>query len=259
MIRHLVSTYGGTALTVAAALAFVVPAEAQMRGGRVFGGTPSGGYYPGGYYPGQYGYGGMQYGYPGQYGYGGYGGFYQPGTVYNYPGSYTFGQQYGMPQYGYTQQYPMVQNSGVVQAGYQPMGTTGQPMGQQMGNTARLTVKVPQNAQLWVENQQMPQQGGQERVMNSPPLQPGQTYHYTIKAQWDDNGHQTTQERMVNVQAGANVTVDFTQPEGQQPQPPQGTTPQTRPEPVGTPTTPTTPPNPPTGTRPTPPPAAPPS
>jgi uncharacterized protein (TIGR03000 family) len=237
MIRHLVSTHGGAALAAAVALALAVPAEAQNRGGgRGFGGWSggnwSGGMYPGGqyggYFPGQYGYGGMQpgYGYPGSYGnYGG--GYYQPGTVYGYSGYSQPYQQYGMPQSGYVQQYPMVQDSGVVQAGYQSMG---QPMG--MGNTARLTVKVPANAQLSVQNQPMQQQSGPVRVMNSPPLQPGQTYHYTLKAQWDDNGHQTTQERAVNIQAGSDVTVDFTQPEQQQ------GTPQTNPAPGAAPSRP---------------------
>lgn len=254
MIRHLVSARVGMALAAVAALALALPAEAQMRGGRYTGGQqyfPGQQYIPGQqYFPGQYGYQ-SGYGYPG-YNQGYPGGYVQtPGTMYGYPGYYTPNQQFTTPQYGYVQQpYQMNQAGGVTQAMYQPTG-----------NAARLTVKLPANAKLWVENHEM-QQTGPVRVMNSPPLQPGQTYHYTLKAQWDDNGKQETQERTVNIQAGADATVDFNQPEGQGGQ--HATTepinpPRNQPAPTGTPTT--TPPtgHPPTGTPPPPPPATPPS
>jgi uncharacterized protein (TIGR03000 family) len=236
MMRRFVSTHVGPALA-AAALALVPATQAQQNpGGRAGGGMPFGGgrYGPfpggqyGGYYPGGQ-YGGYQSGYGSRYpgNYGGYsGGYYQP-PGYGYPGAYNPYQPSAVPQYGYGQpyavpptgsapQYPAAQPSGVSQSAYPPSG-----------NTARLTVRLPADAQLWVDDYQT-RKTGTVRVLTTPALQPGQTYHYTLKARWDDNGRPVTQERTVDFQAGGDATVDFTQPT-----PPAA--PQTAPEPVAPP------------------------
>jgi uncharacterized protein (TIGR03000 family) len=202
MIRHLVSCHAGSALAVAVTLAMVQPAEAQMRRGwRSSGGqygVPSGGYYPGGYYPGGYQPG---YGYQGQYGV--YqGGYYEMPGQYVMPSGYTPGQNM-MPQYGYGQQQTMMPQYGYNQQ-YATMGT------QPLGNAARVTVRLPADARLWIDDFQF-QQTGPVRVLNTPELQPGQKYHYVLKAQWTENGQPVTQERTANVQAGGETTVDFAQ------------------------------------------------
>ena len=209
MIRRFTSPLAATALAAAVVLALSPAANAQLFRGRntmPATGTPYGNY-PGNYYPGTV--------YPG---YQGYQGGFPAGTTgmptYTYPntGMYNTYPQYStMPQGAYTQPYGMA-------------GTMGrmQPMIQSLGNTAQLTVRLPANAQLWVEDFQ-PKQTGPVRVLTTPQLQPGQPYHYTLKAQWDENGHPVTQQRTVDFQAGGNVTVDFTQPAPQNP--PTGTQP----------------------------------
>jgi uncharacterized protein (TIGR03000 family) len=109
-----------------------------------------------------------------------------------------------------------------------------QSLYQPSGNAARLTVRLPANARLWVEDYQV-QQTGPVRVLTTPTLQPGQPYYYTLKAQWDDNGRPVTQERTAQFQAGGDTTVDFTRPA-----PPTATEPTTAP--AAPPTPPAAPP-----------------
>ncbi len=161
-----------------------------------------GGYYHGGYSGyGRYGYG---YGYPGfglylglgGLGYGGlgYGGYAYPSYDYGYTPGYYY--DYDQPAYG----VPL--NPGVqTQSAYPPSG-----------GSAQVVIKAPPAAEVWVDDYKVAQ-GGPVRSLNTPPvLEPGKPYHYTIKAQWTDNGKPVVQERRVNVEAGQTSTVDFTQP-----------------------------------------------
>jgi uncharacterized protein (TIGR03000 family) len=139
-------------------------------------------------YPGiglYFGLGGYGWGYPGYYG-GYYGG---PGYAYADPGYYY---PYGQPN---------IPPPSAVDPNAPPPAA----------NTARLTVRVPADARVWVEDY-LTQQTGPVRVMTTPALEPGQVYHYTVKAQWDENGQPVTREQTVNVMAGGNTPVDFTQP-----------------------------------------------
>jgi uncharacterized protein (TIGR03000 family) len=79
-------------------------------------------------------------------------------------------------------------------------------------NAARIVVRLPADAQLWVDDYQS-NQTGPVRQLNTPAsLEPGRAYHYTLKAQWNQNGQPVTQERTVSFQAGQSVDVDFNQP-----------------------------------------------
>ncbi|MBI1914084.1 MAG: TIGR03000 domain-containing protein [Planctomycetes bacterium] len=51
---------------------------------------------------------------------------------------------------------------------------------------------------------------GTNRLFCSPPLEPGQTYVYTIKASWPEQGRTVTHERKVQVRAGQETLADFT-------------------------------------------------
>jgi uncharacterized protein (TIGR03000 family) len=77
--------------------------------------------------------------------------------------------------------------------------------------TARITVRVAPDAQVWFENTAT-RQTGALREFESPLLAPGKTYTYDIRAQWRVGGREVTQSRKVSVHAGARVTVDFTSP-----------------------------------------------
>ena len=51
---------------------------------------------------------------------------------------------------------------------------------------------------------------GTNRLFCSPPLEPGQTYVYTIKASWPEQGRMVTRARKVQVRAGQETRADFT-------------------------------------------------
>lgn len=112
---------------------------------------------------------------------------------------------YGYPYYG-------SDNYGSDYAAYSaPIDSNGYVAGAPTSNSAQITVMLPDpNAALWIQGQ--PIQGtGTVRVFNSPQLNPGSTYAYDVRAAWNANGQAVTQDRRVNFQAGAAVTVDFTQ------------------------------------------------
>jgi uncharacterized protein (TIGR03000 family) len=82
------------------------------------------------------------------------------------------------------------------------------------GNTARLTVRVPENARLWVDDRPSQQTGPLREFTTPATLQPGQAYKYTVRAEWEENGRPVTQSRTVEFRAGGSAYVDFTQPAG---------------------------------------------
>lgn len=75
--------------------------------------------------------------------------------------------------------------------------------------SAHVTVLLPAaDAEVWFQNRATTQQGMQ-RSFESPPLEPNQTFTYTVKARWIDGGQTVNRERQVNVQAGQSITVSF--------------------------------------------------
>jgi len=225
-MRHrLNSFFGCAALAAATVLATGPAASAQHRGG-FSGGAYYGGHrggYSGGHYGGNYGgyhggysgghYGGYRgYGY-GYYpysgfglglalgglgygsGYGGYGGYYGGGGYGYAPSYYNYSPTYVTPDYG-TPYAGAVQT----QSAYPPSG-----------GTASVEIRVPADAQVWLDNYRVNQTGPVRQLSTPPVLEPGQTYHYTVRAQWNANGQPVTQEQTANVQAGQTTTVDFTQ------------------------------------------------
>jgi len=75
---------------------------------------------------------------------------------------------------------------------------------------AKVTVKLPENAELYVDGVRLPQFSG-ERTFNSPPLTRGQTFHYTFKAEIKREGKTLSDTQKVSVQAGKTVSVNFEQ------------------------------------------------
>jgi uncharacterized protein (TIGR03000 family) len=144
-----------------------------------------GGYYGRGYYGGGYGRG-----YYGR----GYGGYY-PGYYGNYYGNaYAPGVSYSSPIYSVN---PIVQ---VPTPDYRQSFYTDP-------NSATLTVLVPNPAtQVWFDGTSTTQRG-MERIFHTPSLQQAGTY--TIKARWTNNGQTVDRERIVQVQPGQAVVVDF--------------------------------------------------
>lgn len=154
---------------------------AQRRGIGGFFPSNGGGFFPsngGGFFPSNGGY------YPsnGYYGDSGYSPYYQSYRYSNAPNYY-----YSEP----TQIRPSYYSAPVTAS-----------------QSVNVTVIVPRDAKVWFENRETAQQGTQ-RSFQSPPLESGHSYTYTVKASWTENGQAVTRERRVNVQAGQSVTVNF--------------------------------------------------
>jgi uncharacterized protein (TIGR03000 family) len=184
------------------------PAQAQWRGG--WGGWGGrGGWYGG---SGWYGGRGFSYGSP-YYGgyYGGwyrpyYGGYYSPyySSTYAYPYTgYFYGSTYAprMTTYDLSGTYAAAPQTQTYQANYYAPPSN---------DRVTLRVRVPSpSARVWVDNTLTDQQGT-DRLYTSPTLQPGQQYHYTVRASWMENGREVTKEKVLNFSPGQQLTVDFT-------------------------------------------------
>jgi len=110
---------------------------------------------------------------------------------------------------------PPVPGEGVVTAGAtirSPAQSTTTRGYYSPGNTsATLDVKVPADARVWVAGQET-KQTGSERWFSSPPLTPGKSFAYEVKAEWMENGKKVEQTRNVTVEAGKESLVDFREP-----------------------------------------------
>lgn len=77
----------------------------------------------------------------------------------------------------------------------------------------RLQVRVPvADAEVWLEGNKTRQQG-LVREFLSPPLSPGQTYQYHLKAAWSENEQRQETARTIAVLPGEHVRVDLTLPQ----------------------------------------------
>ncbi len=73
---------------------------------------------------------------------------------------------------------------------------------------ACIYVKVPADAEVWLEGRRM-SQGGEVRKFLSPPLAPQQHYVYKIRARWKQGTGRLEQLREVRVVRGENILVTF--------------------------------------------------
>jgi uncharacterized protein (TIGR03000 family) len=209
-------------------------------GGGGWGGCYGGGY--GGCYGGGYGgcYGG---GYGGCYG-GGYGGCYGGGCGGGYAAaSYSmpyasygmpYGSYAGMPAYGgYSSGYytPAPADTGIAPVPGGGRGVEEKDRGGERGpadrgrerdrdedrsreslapTPATLIVTLPADAKLMIDGYTARSNAG-TRTFVSPPLTPGEDYHYTLKAELRRGDEPVTVSKDVTVRAGqeTRVTLDF--------------------------------------------------
>ena len=75
-----------------------------------------------------------------------------------------------------------------------------------------MTVDVPKADAKVFLNGQATSSSGMERVFQSPPVNPGMDYVYSVTAQWTEDGKMVEQKRDVQVKAGESVKVDFQSP-----------------------------------------------
>lgn len=75
-------------------------------------------------------------------------------------------------------------------------------------DVARLTVRVPAEARLYVDGVLVPM-NSETRSFHTPRLQRGREYYYTLRAEVDRDGETMTQTRRVTVAAGRQVRVEL--------------------------------------------------
>lgn len=197
MLRKVIGT-GGLLLLIAA-LVFATPGTAQAQ--RWHGGGWGG--YHGGYYGG-YGWGHPGYG----YGWGGYGWGhpYYGGWGYGYYPGYS-SWNYGSP-YAYWQTYPSYAAYSYPASSYESFYYSPSASNASGSNVARVLVRVPADARLFFNDQQMTSTGPMREFV-TPPLTADKKNAYDIRATWMDNGREVTQTKTIDVTPGSSVRVEF--------------------------------------------------
>jgi uncharacterized protein (TIGR03000 family) len=74
------------------------------------------------------------------------------------------------------------------------------------GTTAHITVLLPADAQLYVDGVACPLTS-EKRTFETPELQAGRDYFYTLRAEVVRNGATLTETKRIDLRAGAEVTV----------------------------------------------------
>jgi len=152
------------------------------------------------------------------YGYSGYsapyGGGYGYSSGYSYPAAYGYSSGYYPYNSGYGTAYPgtaypgfgagtLTYGQGV--SGYQSSYYTPSTS----DNRARLRVRLPEaNATLTIDGDPT-QQTGSEREFVTPPLEPGKTFTYTIKARWMQGNEPVEKTQKVEVRANQVSQAEF--------------------------------------------------
>jgi uncharacterized protein (TIGR03000 family) len=180
-------------------------------GGCYGGGCYGGGCYGGGYGGGCMGYGGGCMGYGGGYGGGcmGYGGGCYGGGCY--------GGGYGGGCYGGGYGGGMMMGGGMIMQGtVQPAGEKAPKPKEKRDESlapapAVILVSLPTDAKLLIDNEAT-SSTGTSRVFQSPTLNPGKEYQYTLKAEVVRDGKSVKAEQVVTVKAGQTTPVTLTLP-----------------------------------------------
>ena len=73
---------------------------------------------------------------------------------------------------------------------------------------AHVTVRLPESARLFVDGVACPLTTGQ-RSFDTPALEPGKAYYYTLRVELVQGGQTRTDSRRLDLQAGKQVHVDF--------------------------------------------------
>jgi uncharacterized protein (TIGR03000 family) len=74
--------------------------------------------------------------------------------------------------------------------------------------TSRVTVTLPSDARLWVDNIECPLTSG-VRSFNTPNLRPNQQYYYNFKMEVIRDGQAVVQTHRAIITPGQPVSVDF--------------------------------------------------
>ncbi len=77
--------------------------------------------------------------------------------------------------------------------------------------TTRAVVRVslPSAARLFVDGKPLGNSGTNSRAILTPELEPGETYTYQVRVEYDEDGQPISRVRKVQFQAGQQLQVDF--------------------------------------------------
>ena len=124
--------------------------------------------------------------------------YYYGGYPYYYGGyPYDIGPAYAMD--AYSTGFPSVGGA----MGYQEEFVPAPP-----DPVAVIHVQLPADAELWVEGAKMKLAGPRRRFV-SPPLEPGVSYTYEIRAVWLENGRKVDETQNLVVRVGNESSVTF--------------------------------------------------
>lgn len=76
-------------------------------------------------------------------------------------------------------------------------------------NKAHIWLRVPENAEIWV-NGVKTKQTGESRYFFSPPLTPGKKYSYKVRFRWTKDGKPVEDTQNILIRAGETIRRDFT-------------------------------------------------
>jgi uncharacterized protein (TIGR03000 family) len=142
------------------------------------------------------------------------GSYYAPGFAYGTGGMTPYYGGYAMPSYGTTPYQSGYYTPGEIAPetlGGSNDGTVpARPLNSEA--PATIVVQLPADARLTIDGEAT-QSRSDTRTFVSPPLTPGKTYRYVLKAQVDRNGQTAETSRNVEVQAGKQTTVELEFPE----------------------------------------------
>lgn len=140
----------------------------------------------------------------------------QAGTGYygglDYQRYYGYGRDYWPFWYGefrpYVPRYSPALPPAPVAGGHDGVAFYGPAAEPLVARSAALDVRLPAEAELWIEGQKMVQTGA-DRKFVSPPLPPGQRFTYELRARWKEAGRDVTKTKHIDVSAGDRLLVDF--------------------------------------------------
>jgi uncharacterized protein (TIGR03000 family) len=108
------------------------------------------------------------------------------------------------PNYGYYYYQVSTQPAPVIVAGAAENGAE-----KAVGTPAKLTLHVPADAKLFVNDRAVKTDTGEVRQFTTPPLEPGQEYAYTFRVEAMHEGKPVRETRQVRFRAGSELQVAF--------------------------------------------------
>lgn len=132
-----------------------------------------------------------------------------------------FNPWYGQP----TVAAPVMSTAGILpQNTVSPLSYTGTADPLAASSASSITLRVPENAEVWIQGKKMDEKGT-ERRFNLPSLDPQVAYDYDIRVEWNENGNKKSDSTRMSIRAGDQKSISYiaalaTSKEGAAPMPP---------------------------------------